>query len=573
MAARIVLSVLLGAGTILSGVCLLAISAFVVAKAALLPPIAELQLAIVGLRFTGIARGVLRYLERYTSHGITLHILGRLRVWFYDLLAPLAPARLLTRHSGDLMARILADIATLEDFYARVLTPPAVALLTVVGGTLVLAGLDLRLALSTLGFFVLAALGLPLLSERLTREPGARLVQLRSQLYVASLDAVGGMADLLAFGHAPLQARLVEKLTAEGARHKERWARVDALGEAMCSLLAQFSIAAALLILIPIVRSGALDGILLAVIPLGLLAGFEAFGPLTSAFRRLHASREAARRLEEVVAAPPAVSEPPEPKPLPRNAGLVIDDLSFRYEAGRPLALDGITLELPEGSSTAIVGPSGSGKTTLVHLLNRFWDYSQGRILIGGVEIRDCTPETIRRWFSVLPQDPYLFTGTIRQNLLLANPQASEGALLQSLRVAQAQAFVAELPEGLDTFVGEGGVQLSGGQRQRIALARSLLKDSPILILDEPTNHVDPILARALMHSLRACTTDRSWLVITHRLLDLECMDQIVILRAGRIVGRGTHRSLMASGGYYRPLWEAQVEHLKIEAAHEVIRE
>jgi thiol reductant ABC exporter CydC subunit len=552
---------------------LLAISAFVVARAALLPPIAELQLAIVGLRFAGIARGALRYLERYSSHGITLHILGRLRVWFYDRLAPLAPARLLTHHAGDLMARILADIATLEDFYARVLTPPAVALLTVVGGTLVLARVDIRLALSTLGFFVLAALGLPLLSERLTRAPGADLIQLRAQLYVASLDTVSGMADLLAFNYAPLQGRLVEELTAEAARHKERRARVDALGEAMCTLLAQLSIAAALLILIPIVRSGALDGILLAVIPLGLLAGFEAFVPLTSALRRFHASREAARRLEEVFAAPPAVRESPQLKALPVDAGLVIRELSFRYEAGLPLALDGITLEIPEGSSVAIVGPSGSGKTTLIHLLNRFWDYSQGRVLIGGVEIRNCAPETIRRWFSVLPQDPYLFTGTIRQNLLMANPQASQGALLQSLRVAQAQTFVAELPLGLDTFVGEGGVQLSGGQRQRIALARSLLKDSPILILDEPTTHIDPALARAMIHSLREWTTARSWIVITHRLLDLECMDQIIVLRSGRVVGRGTHRSLMASGGYYRRLWQAQAERLEIENVHGAIRE
>lgn len=567
LAGHILLAILLGVGTIACGVGLLATSAFVVAKAALRPPIGELQLAIVGLRFFGVGRGLLRYLERHLSHSVTLRLLSQLRVWFYDRLAPLAPARLTDLHSGDLMARILADIGTLEDFYPRVIAPPIVALLTMSAVALVLSSLDLRLALRTSAFLILAGIGLPLITERSAREPAAELVRLRSRLYVSILDNVAGMADLLAFNQAESQMRALKCLFGAESRLRGQLAHVEGIGEALVGLLAQFSIAAALWILIPLVRAGALDRVLLAVIPLGLLASFEAFGPLVGAFRRLQAGLEAGRRLGEVLQAEPAVREPRDPRTDFSAGNLAIRNLSFRYQPQGPLVLDEITLEVHEGTATAIVGPSGSGKTTLVRLLTRFWDYSQGSILLDGIDLRDFGDETLRGAFSVLPQDPYLFAGTIRDNLLMAKPLATEEELQGSLRTAHIHAFVAQLPDGLDTFIGEGGIQLSGGQRQRIAVARTMIRDSPYMILDEPTAHVDPILRRKLMRSLRASMTGRTCILITHRLMDVEDMDQIIFLGAGRIRERGTHQTLMAEGSHYRRMWQVHTQSLAPEGA------
>jgi ABC-type multidrug transport system fused ATPase/permease subunit len=289
-----------------------------------------------------------------------------------------------------------------------------------------------------------------------------------------------------------------------------------------------------------------------------VISSFEAVLPLPQAFQTLENSLEAARRLFEIVDTEPAVVDPASPALPPDQYSLRVEELGFSYEADQSPALDGVTFDLPQAGWLAVVGPSGAGKSTLVHLLLRFWDYGQGRILLAGRELRQIGQEELRRLIAVVSQHTHLFNGTVRANLLLARPEATEAEMVQAAQQAQIHDFVQSLPEGYDTWIGEQGLRLSSGQRQRLAIARALLKNAPILILDEPTANLDPLTEQALMASIRALAAGRTTLIITHRLVGLEDADEILVLRAGRVVERGQHHDLMQMGGLYRRMWDLQ---------------
>jgi ABC-type multidrug transport system fused ATPase/permease subunit len=237
---------------------------------------------------------------------------------------------------------------------------------------------------------------------------------------------------------------------------------------------------------------------------------------------------------------------------------LVVGDLRFRYETEERPALDGISFQLDPGSSLAVVGPSGAGKSTLINLLLRFWDYDEGNIRLGGHELRDYRGEDARRMISVVSQRTHLFNDTIKGNLLLASPDAGDQDLIQAAKLAQIHQFIQSLPLGYDTWTGEGGVRLSGGERQRIAIARALLKDAPILILDEPTANLDALTAREVMKALYGLMEGRTTLIITHRLVGLEEVNQILVMREGRIIERGSHDDLIQAGGFYDRMLKLQ---------------
>ena len=552
------LAALLGFATIGSSIGLMTTSGYLIAKAALRPSIAELQIAIVGVRFFGIARGAFRYLERTVSHDVTFRLLARLRAWFYRALEPLAPARLMEYRSGDLLARIVADIGTLENFYLRVIAPPAVALLVTLLVTLLMGSFDPRLAVTLLLFLLLAGVGLSLLTQALARGPGRRMVHVRSELNSALVDGIQGVADLLAFGGQERHLDRVVDLSRNLGGLQERMARIGGLQGALTGLLMNLATLAVLVVAIPLVSGGQLDGVYLALLVLAVISSFEAVLPLPQAFQTLENSLEAARRLFEVVDADPAVVDPASPAPLPDRYALRVEELGFSYGPDQPPALDGITFDLPQTGRLAVVGPSGAGKSTLVHLLLRFWDYDRGRVLLAGRELRQVGQEDLRRLIAVVSQHTHLFTGTVRENLLLARPEATEAEMVQAAEQAQIHGFVRSLPEGYDTWIGEQGLRLSSGQRQRLAIARALLKNAPILILDEPTANLDPLTEQALMGSTRALAAGRTTLTITHRLVGLEDADEILVLRAGRVVERGQHHDLMQMGGLYRRMWDLQ---------------
>jgi thiol reductant ABC exporter CydC subunit len=588
-AGRMALAVILGFAIIGSSIGLMTTAAYIIARAAVgyrlwpvsaPPSIAELQVAIVGVRFFGIARGGFRYLERYVSHQVTFRLLARLRIWFYAALEPLAPARLLQYRSGDLLSRIVADIDTLENFYLRVLAPPAVAVLVALLAVLLVGSFYPVLAVTLLVFLLLAGVGLPFLTQTLSRPAGRQMVQVRTDLSSAMVDGIQGAAELLACGQQKRHCEQTGSLGRELGRLQRQMASIGGLHAALGGLLMNLATLAVLALAIPLVRSAALDGVYLGLLVLAVMSSFEAVLPLPQAFQYLENSLEAARRLFEIVDAEPAVDRDPQVRhgkaqhPAlttnlesriydladhePCTYDLHVKDLSFAYNPGGPLALDGISFDLPQGRQMAIVGPSGAGKTTLVRLLLRFWDYPAGRILLGGRELRDYGQEEVRKQIAVVSQHTHLFNATVRENLLLARPEADEAELVEAACQAQIHEFIRSLPQGYDTWIGEQGLRLSGGQRQRLAIARALLKNAPILILDEPTANLDALTERDVMGALQVLMAGRTSLIITHRLVGLEAADEILVLASGRIAERGQHRYLVTIAGLYRRMWELQ---------------
>lgn len=526
------LSALLGALTVATSIGLMATAAFVIAAAALHPSIADLALAIVGVRFFGVARGLFRYLERYVSHTVTFRLLARLRVWFYQELEPLAPARMLQYRSGDLLSRAVADIETLQDLYIRVIAPPAVALAIGALMALFLGFFAPILAAALLTFFFLAGVSVSLLAYRLGRRPGQRLVRARAELDAEAIDSLQGMADLLAFGCKDRQLARMDSAGQRLLAAQEEQARVAGLSAGLTILLAGLCVWVILVLAVSLVSTGRMDGIYVPVLILAALAAFEAIFPLPLAFQSLGRCLEAGRRLFDIVNTQPAVQDPLLPSPQPRHYDLEVRDLRFIYGAGEAPALDGITFTLSAGGTVAIVGPSGAGKSTLVHLLLRFWEYEQGRIMLGGHDLRSYRRADLSRLIAVVSQRTLLFNGTIRDNLRIACPDTSDEDLLRVAKLAELDGLVRSLPGSFDTWIGEGGLKLSGGERQRLAIARALLRDAPVLILDEATAHLDSLTERAVLSSLQRLAEGRTTLIVTHQSAGLENVDEILTNRA-----------------------------------------
>lgn len=565
------LAALLGFATIGSGIGLMTTSAYLISKAATgsrlwpvaaPPSIADLQVAIVGVRFFGIARGVFRYLERYVSHDVTFNLLARLRVWFYRSLEPLAPARLWHYRSGDLLSRIVSDIGTLEYFYLRAIAPPVVAVMVALLAAGLMGHFDPRFAMALLLFLLLAGVALPLLTKTLSRRSGTRLIQVRAELNSALVDGIQGMPDLLAFGQEERHLQQMQSLSQELGSLQTRMARIEGLYSALTGLLMNLAILSVLAIAIPLISSARLDSVYLALLVMAVMSSFEAVSPLPQAFQYLDNSLEAARRLFEVVDADPTVVDSPSPLPEPSKYGLRVANLRFSYDRGEAPALDGISFDLPEGGRIAVVGPSGAGKSTLVQLLLRFWEYEDGQILLGGQELRQYSQAGLRKVIAVVSQQAHLFNATVRENLLLARPEATESAMIRAAQQSQIHEFIESLPQGYDTWIGEQGLRLSGGERQRLVIARAILKDAPILILDEPTSHLDALTEREVMGTLQALTTGRTTLIISHRLAGLQSVDEILVLHKGRIVERGNHHDLMHREGMYHRMWASQSQQL-----------
>jgi ATP-binding cassette subfamily C protein CydCD len=577
---RILVSVLLGFAAVACGIGLMGASAWIIASAALGPSIAELQVAIVSVRFFGIARGFARYGERLVSHDVTFRVLAALRSWFYAVVEPLSPAGLAGRRSGELLSRLVGDIGALEGFYVRAVAPFAVAVLTAALAGFLVGRAGPGLAALLLLFLLIAGVAAPLLVRSLSRVAGQRMAVVRGKLNASLVDGIQGVADLVAFGGETAQLDRVGKLGRQLGSLQRRMAVIGGLNNGAISLCSGLAIAALLAGAAPFVTSGAISGVSLAVLVMIALASFEAVMPLPTAAQQLDGSLEAGRRLLELAEteprpspAHPAASLAPtvggrygtgHPGPVsPAVSGQEVPGISlevvrFRYADGEPWLLHDVSFKLPEGGHLAVVGPSGSGKSTLVNLLLRFWDPQEGCIRLAGRDVQELDPDEVRRNFGVVAQSTYLFSGTIRDNLLLARPEASQDDLERAVAQAQLAEFVHSLPEAYETWIGEYGLRLSGGERQRLAIARALLKNAPVLILDEPTANLDPVTARALLDATRALMSGRSVLSISHDLMGLDEADEVLVLRGGTLVERGRHADLLARGGFYCRMWHGR---------------
>lgn len=556
---RLALAVLFGALALGSGVGLMATSAWLISRAARHPPVLTLMVAIVAVRAFGIGRGVFRYAERLTGHDATFRILADLRARVYDRLVALRPF-----HGGDLLGRFVADVDAVQDLYLRALLPGAVAL--VVGGAS--AGLAWAL-LPSAGATLLAALLLagvvaPWLSASVARRAERRGTELRGELTMRVVDALRGAPELVAYGAAPQRLAEAARLDREFTRAAARSAATAGAGAALSTLAGGLAVAGGLFFGVPAVRSGHLSGVLLAVVVLLPLAAFEVVAELPLAAQCLERVRRSAARLFAVLDQEDAVREPAVPAPLPAAPYvLTVRDLRAQWiMPGGPWALDGVSLDLTPGRRCAIVGPSGSGKTTLTAVLLRLLEPAGGQVALNGVDLGDLAGDDVRRVVGMFGQDAHLFDTTIGENVRLARRDATDAEVRDALRRARLLDWVEALPKGLDTHVGEHGARVSGGQRQRVALARTLLAGFPILLLDEPAEHLDVATADALTADLLAATEGVATLLVTHRLAGLEAADEIIVLAGGRVADRGTHAELLDRPGPYRALWRLEREPL-----------
>ena len=543
--------------TIGSNIGLLATSGYLISSAALHPSITELSIAIVGVRFFGISRAVFRYLERYLSHDATFSLLGAVRVWFYTKLERLAPAGLLTWRSGDLFSTIIGDVETLKEFYLRVLAPPIVAVILLIATCFFLAQYDISFVYLLSIAFLVAGFVLPVALQIIQKNSAQELVCTRGELRAQLIDSMTGIVELAAFDQRKGQAQTVDKLNEILLALQRRVAKTSGLVEALSLFIVNVTIWLALYLAIPLVESGELSGVLLAVIVLTVHSSFEAVLPLPLAVHYLGESIAAGKRLFTIIDKGPAILENQGITHIP-GTNIEVENLCFTYQPQKPFVLKDISFTLKEGDKLAIVGPSGAGKSTLLQLFLRFWDYQHGSIKIGGKELKSYNVQKLRDMIGVVSQQTYLFNASIRDNILLARPDASEQDFKQAIKNAELEIFMKELPEGENTQVGQNGYALSGGQRQRIAIARALLKNAPLLILDEPTVGLDAQTEQLIMKTIERLMAGRSTILITHRLTGLETMDQIIVIESGSIVEKGNYAKLLGDKRLFYQLWKLQ---------------
>ncbi len=556
---RLVLALLLGSLALGSAVGLMATSGWLISRASQQPPVLYLMVAVTATRAFGIGRAVFRYAERLVSHDAVLRMLADTRVAVYRRLERLAPAGLRQTRRGDLLSRLVADVDALQDYWLRWLLPAGAAVVVSaasVGFTTWLlpeAGAVLAVGL------LMAGAGVPLVTGAVARRAEHRLAPARGVLATRVTDLLTGTAELTVAGALP--ARTAEARRADGTltRIASRAATATALGDGLTALLSGLTVAATALVGAQAVVDGRLGGVVMAVVVLTPLAAFEAVLGLPLAVQYRQRVRRSAERVYEVLDAPEPVREPERPRQVPTSPfPVAVKGLAARHAGQNRDALAGVDLTLAEGRRIAVVGPSGSGKSTLAQVLLRFLDADAGSYTLGGVDAHALDGDDVRRLVGLCAQDAHLFDSSVRENLLLAKKDATEDELRDALRRSRLLDWADGLPDGLDTLVGEHGAWLSGGQRQRLALARAVLADFPVLVLDEPAEHLDLPTADALTADLLAATEGRTTLLITHRLAGLEAVDEVVVLDAGRVVQRGAYAELAAVQGPLRRMLERE---------------
>ena len=535
---RALLSLSLGTLAVGFGVALMATAGYLISRAAEQPPILALTTVIVVVRFLALARPLARYLDRLASHDLALRALGRIRANVYERIEPLAPAELDAFRRGDLVSRLVSDVDALQGLYLRGLLPSFVGLVVSVACVVTVAFV-LPVAAVVLGLgLALGGIAAPVLAGRLGRRVGRRQAPARGELTAELVELLRGAPELVAYGREDDALARVRAADRELVRLGRRDALVAGLADSLSVLVAGLTTVGVLAVAVAAHEAGGLDRVLVAALALLALSSFEAVAPLPGAARELSATLASGRRVLELTDREPRVADPAEPEPPPRGQVTVaLEGVTAAYPAGEALVLDGFDLRLEPGCRVALVGPSGAGKTTVTNLLLRFLDPRAGRVTIDGVDIRALRQEDLRSVFALAGQEAHVFDSTIRENLRLARPDATDEQLHRALKRARLNAWVESLPDGLDTYVGEEGAELSGGQRQRLVIARALLADAPVLVLDEPTAHLDGPAAAALVADVLDAADGRSVLLITHRPEGLDLVDQVIRLDGVAAVG------------------------------------
>jgi thiol reductant ABC exporter CydC subunit len=551
------------AGALATGcaVALLATSGFLLARASQHPDIAALSVAVVAVRGLSLGRGMFRYAERLASHDVAFRVLARVRVAIWRRLETLAPAGLPAFHSGDLLTRLIADVDATQDLFIRGLTPVLAAALAGAGAVLACVALIGPGGAMLAGGLLAGGIAVPSGCLVVSRRAARRTAPLRGRFAAAVSDVISGAADLSVFGAADFAVARAGEASRGLTRLARRSATAAGLGSALSALVAGVTVWGVLLAGVAAVDGGVINRVPLAAATLTALAAFEAVGALPGAAVALSHSRASAGRIADVMTAPEPVADPPAPATLPAAPVTVsLRDACVRYFPGGPLALDRVSLDLAPGRRVALVGPNGAGKSTVAAVLFRFVELASGSFVIDGRPAAGFRADEVRKLLGGCPQDPYLFNTSIAENLRVASPDAAGTDLEAVLARAGLAEWVASLPEGIDTRVGENGAAVSGGQRQRIALARALLADPAVLVLDEPGAHLDAETRAALLADVFQVTAGRAILLITHDLDGLDQVDEIVVLDQGLVAERGSHAELVTAGGLYDVLARARIK-------------
>ena len=553
---RLVLAVLASAVATGCGIALLGTSGFLLARASQHPNILAIAIAVVAVRGLSVGRGVFRYVERLASHDAAFRILADIRVATFGRLERLAPAGLRTLRPGDMLARLVSDVDATQDLFLRGVAPPAAAILAGTGAVIACllilppAGAALAVGLLAAGTLV------PWLAAARARQAGLRLAPARGEFTAHFTDLMSGAADLHAYGAVDAAASRAAGAGTRLAGMERRAASGMGLGTGLSSAAAGLTVWAVLGLAVAATGTGALTRVPLAVVTLTALAAFEAVTALPTAAIQLGQARASAARLTAIADTPDPVGDPAAPLPLPAGPVRVrLRGAQVRYEPGGPLALDGVDLDLAPGKRVALVGPSGAGKSTVAAVLLRFCDLSGGAATLNGHDLAAYATDDIRTLIGGCAQDPHIFNTTIAGNIRLARPAATHEQLAAAAERAGLLPWIESLPQGWDTPVGAHGTAISGGQRQRLALARALLAGPPLMILDEPTAHLDPDSRHALTTDILTATQGHTTLLITHDLDGLDQVDEIIALDHGQVAARGTHAELLRDGGLYRQMW------------------
>jgi ATP-binding cassette, subfamily C, bacterial CydC len=552
----VILSLITGTLTILSSVGMLSTSSILISRAALHPEVLDLMVLIVAVRFFSLSRGVFRYLERLLSHNTTLKILSSIRTWFYRSFNENYSENNLQFKTGDIYTKLVNDVDSLKEFYLRGVSPIIIALLTGLITSLFISYFSMILSLTYLLFFFFLGFLLPAILFKLKNSLINTEGTLKKAVNLVVLDMLEGAFEISLYSLREDFTKKYNSLSKKLSKVQEAKNFITTVGDNIYSFLVSLLIALSLFEIAPMVTEGSLSGIYYAMLPLTIMASFEALIPMPNILYKFSEAINAGKNIFSIIDY--SVHEPDHCSTKINSCHLTVHNLAVMDETSKEYIIKNISFELPPEKKLALVGLSGSGKSTVLKTLLGFVRYDEGDIRIGDKSFSSMNIENIREYFTYLEQDPYIFNAAIKENLLIADIDLDSSALMDTLEKMQIMDLIRQLPQGLNSMLGQNGSKVSGGEKQRLALARTFLRDRPIVLLDEPTAGLDVQIEKKVIASILKAIESKSCIWVTHRLIAMEKMDEILVINKGQILERGTHKELLDKKGFYHKLWTIQ---------------